>query len=335
MSQQKVRIGIIGGGGIVRAHLPRLKERSELVDVVAVSDVNPQAAQGTAEEFSIPRFSTDYKEWLDEVDAVVIGVPTHLHASIGIDCANAGKHIFMEKPMTRTMQQTEDLLAAVEKSGVQLQVGFVRRFDTEWMTWRELILENKIGRPVSWRHSTAGYGAPSLWFNQEEQGGGPFIDGCIHNIDFALYTFGPAKWAFLNGRTMREGSTALDTGTATVRFESGDEMMLAWSWGLPMGSSGGGIFDFLGPKGTLMYSSGKGPEWKENHLVLDYGEAKETEQIPFITDLGAAFGDQMDEFIAVARGETLPRAGGKEGLESMKLALAVLESGRTGEVVHL
>lgn len=237
--------------------------------------------------------------------------------------------------MTRTMQQAEELLAAVEKNGVQMQVGFVRRFDPEWMKWREQILADKIGRPVSWRNANASFGAPSPWFNQEEQGDGPFMDGCIHNIDFALYTFGPAKWAFLNGRSMRDGNTALDTGTATVRFESGDEMMLAWSWGLPSGSTGGGIFDFLGPKGTLIYSSDKGPKWKENHLVLDYGETQEAEQIPFTSDLDAAFGAQMDEFIAVARGETLPRAGGKEGLASMKLVLAILESGRTGEVVHL
>ena len=335
MSDQKLKVGIIGGGGIVRAHLPRLKERSELVDVVAVSDVNAQAAQGTAEEFLIPRFSTDYKEWLQDVDAVVVGVPTHLHAQIGIDCANAGKHIFMEKPMTRTLEQTEELLAAVEKNGVRMQVGFVRRFDTEWMKWRELILENKIGRPVSWRHVMGGYGAPSPWFNQEEQGGGPFIDGCIHNIDFALYTFGPAQWAYLNARTMREGNTALDTGTATVRFESGDEMMLAWTWGLPAGCSAGGTFDFLGPKGTLMHGQYKGPQWKESHFALDYGDAHEREEVPYVSDLGAAFGDQMDEFIAVAKGAKTPRAGGKEGLESMKLALAILQSGRTGEVVHL
>lgn len=333
MSDQKLRVGIIGGGGIVRAHLPQLKKRSDAVDVVALADVNAEAARQTAEEFSIPTHATDYNEWLNDVDAVVIGVPTHLHSQIGIDCANAGKHIFMEKPMTRTIEQSEALLEAVEKNGVQLQVGFVRRFDADWLLLRDLIQAEKIGRPVSWRHVAAGFGPAALWFNKDEQGGGPFIDGCIHNIDFALYTFGPAEWAFANLRTMRDSSTAQDTGTATVRFQSGDELMLAWSWGLPEGSSTGGIFDFMGPKGTIMHGPAKGTEWKENGYVIDYGHSQE--EATYETGLAEAFNDQMDEFIEVASGKKTPRADGKVGLESMKLALAILESGRTGEVVRL
>lgn len=334
MSEQKLKVGIIGGGGIVRAHLPQLKKRDDAVELVALSDVNPEAAQKTADEYSIPRHSTDYKEWLSDVDAVVVGIPTHLHAQVGIDCANAGKHIFMEKPFTRTREQADALLEAVEKNGVQLQVGFVRRFDDEWLAWRELILQEKIGRPVSWRHVTGAYGAPTPWFNQEEQGGGPFIDGCIHNIDFALHTFGPAQWAFANLRTMREGNTALDTGTATVRFQSGDEMMLAWSWGLPKGSSAGNVFDFLGPKGTLLYSGAKGGDWEPNNFVLDYGEEKEAVAYP-AGALHDGFNKQMDEFVEVASGRATPRAGGREGLESLNLALAILQSGRTGQVVSL
>ena len=109
---EKLKVGIIGGGGIVRAHLPQLQKRSDAVELVALTDVNPEAAKRTAEEFSIPRHSTDYKEWLADVDAVVVGIPTHLHAQVGVDCANAGKHIFMEKPFTRTREQAEELLAA-------------------------------------------------------------------------------------------------------------------------------------------------------------------------------------------------------------------------------
>lgn len=70
MSDQKLKVGIIGGGGIVRAHLPRLKQRSELVEVAAIADVNAAAAGQTAEEYSIPCHATDYKEWLSDVDAV-------------------------------------------------------------------------------------------------------------------------------------------------------------------------------------------------------------------------------------------------------------------------
>jgi predicted dehydrogenase len=333
MADNKLKVGIIGGGGIVRAHLPQLVRRSDAVEVVAVSDVNAQAAQKTAAEYSIPCHTTDYKEWLADVDAVVVGVPTHLHHLIGVDVANAGKALFMEKPMTRTRAQADELLAAVEKNGIPFQVGFVRRFDEEWLGWRELILQEKIGKPVVWRDVKAFYGAQSSWFNQDEQGGGPFIDGCIHNYDFALHTFGPAEWAFANLCTLRDSNTAQDTGTATIRFQSGDELMLAWSWGLPRGVSGTSVFEFLGPRGVLKHS--------DAHEFLIQTEnqpdgSPSVEAVPFPKGaLGEAFNKQMDEFIAVARGEAKPRAGAKEGLESLKLALAVLESGRTGQVVRL
>lgn len=330
-TSRKLRVGIIGGGGIVRAHLPRLKERSDAVEVVALSDVNEQAAQATAEEYSIPLHTTDYKEWLNDVDAVVVGVPTHIHHVIGVDAANAGKAIFMEKPMTRTREQANQLLAAVEKDAVPFQVGFVRRFDDEWLGWRKLILEEKIGKPVVWHDFNSGFGPPTPWFNQEEKGGGPFIDGCIHNYDFALFTFGPAEWAFAHLRSMRQGNTAFDTGTATIHFQSGDKLLLAWSWGLPRTTSGRRVFEFLGPRGVLKYSD-------DNQFQIETeGEESEPaiEAIPFpAASIGAAFNKQMDEFIAVARGESTPRAGAKEGLESLKIALAVLESGRTGQVVR-
>lgn len=335
MSGNKLKVGIIGGGGIVRAHLPQLQKREDAVELVALADVNPEAAQKTAEEFAIPVHSTDYRTWLDDVDAVVIGIPTHLHSQVGIDCANAGKHIFMEKPFTRTRKQAEELLEAVKSNEVQLQVGFVRRFDDEWLGWRELVLQEKLGRPVVWQQVNVGAGPSPKWFNADEQGGGPFLDGCIHNLDFALYTFGPAKWAFCNGHTLREGSTAIDTGTATIRFESDDELMLAWSWGLPAGSSGRRVFEIFGPKGVLMTSALRSEStFQENHFVLDYGETKE--EVPYPPNaIRAAFAKQMDEFIEVASGRSTPRASGTEGLASLDLALAILESARNGQVVYL
>lgn len=334
MAQSKLRIGIIGGGGIVRAHLPQLTKRSDAVEVVAVADVNAQAAEATAQEYSIPRHATDYKEWLDDVDAVVIGVPTHLHHTIGIDAANAGKAIFMEKPLTRTREQADELLGAVEKNGVPFQVGFVRRFDADWLAWREAVLDSKIGRPVVWRDTSGHAGPPSPWFNKDEMGGGPFIDGCIHNYDFALFTFGKPQWVFAHLRTLRETNTAFDTGTATIHFESGDELLLAWSWALPQGIGAGRVFELMGSKGLLSAADVEGDALSSRGYVIQYGDREEKIPVPE-NSLTQAFADQMDEFIAVAQRRSTPRAGATEGLESLQLALAVLESGRTGEVVQL
>jgi predicted dehydrogenase len=329
----KTRIGLVGAGGIPRVHLPQLKRRSDAVELVAVADINPEAAAATAEEHGFARWATDYRQILPEVDAVIICVPQFLHHEVGAAALDAGKHVFCEKPLTRTLEQANVLLQAAQRSSAQLQVGFVRRFDKEWLAFGRAVQEAKIGRPVVWRDVLAIPGPTAPWFNKDEMGGGPFLDGCIHNIDFALYTFGPAEWAFCHGRTLRDGNTAIDTGTATVRFASGDELLLAWSWGLPKGISGGRVFEIFGPKGIMTWPANE-PGDDTRRVVISTAHNRETLSFP-PTCLQEAFDAQMDEFIAVTRGEAKPRAGGTEGLESLKLALAILESGRTGEVVRL
>src|SRR5688572_21532322 len=126
----KVRIGVIGGGAIAGYHLPRLRQRADSGDVelAALADVNPAAA-ATAEKFGIRRFVSDYREMLPHVDAVLVCIPTHLHAGVAVDAIRAGKHVFLEKPVARTMEQARQIMDAAAGSNVAVQVGFVRRFD--------------------------------------------------------------------------------------------------------------------------------------------------------------------------------------------------------------
>ena len=335
----KVRVGIVGGGGIAGAHLPRLKERSDAVEVVGVSDLDVSVAAATAERYGIGQHAKDFHDFLGDVDAVVICVPTLFHAEIAIDALNAGKHVFCEKPMARTLEQADAMMEACAKSGASIQIGFVRQFDDEWMTFRDAVQADKIGRPVTWRHVQASAGPRQWsdrggWFTDEKVGGGPFLDGCIHNIDFALSTFGPAEWVFAHARTIHPENTALDTGTATIHFQSGDELMLAWCWGLPKDCSGANTFDLFGPKGVLSWPHDQPADATERVMMINYGASQET--VPFPANaLSVAFERQMDEFIEVARGEKQPRAGGAEGRAALQVALAILQSGRTRQVVEL
>jgi myo-inositol 2-dehydrogenase/D-chiro-inositol 1-dehydrogenase len=326
----KLRVGFIGAGGIAGAHWPHLQKRSDAVELAGVADVNADAAAALAVQAGMPFHTTDARELLARVDAVLICIPTHLHAEIAAEALRAGVAVFCEKPLARTLEQAETIARAERESGTPLQVGFVRRFDEEWLAWRDVVLQEKIGRPVVWRDVAAYSGPPNRWFNQDEQGGGPFLDGCIHNLDFALFTFGPAQWVFCNGRTLNPDHTAIDTGTATVRFQSGDELLLAWSWGLPQGCGGGRVFEFLGPNGTLTWPH----DGEVARFVLNTGGNES--DVPFPGDaLQQGFARQMDEFIEVAQGKAKPRGGSAEGIASLKLALAIIESARSGQVVVL
>jgi predicted dehydrogenase len=330
---RKVKIGIIGAGGICTVHLPPLKERSEEVELVAAADVNP-AAKALVDKYEIPQFFSDYRQLLPLVDAVLINVPTHLHASMTIEALKADKHVFLEKPMTRTLDEAKEVAAAAAQSKGRLQIGFVRRFDDEWEGFRQAILAGELGRPVTWRHVATSCGPQIRWFTEDLQGGGPFLDGAIHNYDFGMYTFGPVQWVFAHLRTNNPQYTAFDTGTATVHFESGDELMVAWTWGLPPGCVGGGCFDFLGPRGTLLPRADLPADAIKAQFTIHHGKESRTVESPRRA-LEIGYKRQMNEFVDVALGKCQPRAGVREGMESMRVALAILQSGKTGNKVHL
>lgn len=340
----KLRIGIIGAGGITWSHLPHLVRLSQLEsevtpEIVAVADINPQTAQTLADEFGIARVLTDWHELLPIVDAVLICVPTHLHAPIATEFLRAGKAVFCEKPMARTLEAAAEMKRASQESGAPLQIGLVRRFDDEWKSWRDAILDGKIGRPVVWHDVASGAGPGRVpWFFRDEQGGGPFLDGCIHNFDFALWTFGPAQWVFCHGRTLNANHSAIDTGTATVCFQSGDEMMLAWSWGLAPGIAGTRVFEFLGPQGLISLPAVADGEQPRYLIETAQGDDETYNVEPLFyppASIPTAFGRQMEEFVQVAAGKRQPRAGIEQGEQSLALALAVLESARSGQVVTL
>jgi myo-inositol 2-dehydrogenase/D-chiro-inositol 1-dehydrogenase len=235
--------------------------------------------------------------------------------------------------MARWVPAAEAMAFLSRKTGAHLQVGFVRRFDDEWLAFRETIQAGKIGKPVVWQDIQSHAGPAAAWYCQDEIGGGPFLDGAIHTIDFALYTFGPAEWVFANARSFREASTALDTGSATIRFQSGDELLLAWSWGLPKGCSGQRIFQLLGPSGTVRWN-GVPAGSKTGSFVVHQGDRQEEVAYP-ANALMKGYERQIDEFLAVARGEAQPRAGSREGVDALRVANAIIQSGRTASVIRL
>jgi predicted dehydrogenase len=143
-------------------------------------------------------------------------------------------------------------------------------------------------------------------------------------------------------RTLRHTNTALDTGTATIRFCSGDELLLAWSWGLPTSCGGTRVFELLGPEGTMTWTpvGSDGQQLFAIHRSTtnksDGAQAIKTETLisPEET-LEKGFKRQMEEFVAVARGESTPQVDGVQGREALRVALAILQSSRVQEVVHL
>jgi predicted dehydrogenase len=260
-------------------------------------------------------------------------VPTGYHADVVVDIAKAGKQVFTEKPIAMTMADVDRMIDACHKAKVILQVGFVRRFDDDWLKFKELVLSGVIGRPVMWRSVSAGH-MPVKWFIDEKIGGGPFIDGCIHNFDFGLFTFGKADQAIASLRRFRADTTSLDSGTAIVKYKSGDEIMCAWSWGLPQGCSSKFFHDAIGPAGVLNFASGS---QEDGSIEYDISNEKEKNMKVKVEKYNIldSFKRQIEHFIDCVEHKKEPMANGEDGKRVLEVCLAVIESGKTGKPVTI
>jgi len=186
-----IRLGVIGCGGIAEHQLNSIWDEG-LFELVAGCDIRPERLDLFREKFGMQQGWSDYRKMLEEasMDAVMICTPTWLHAENVIAAAEAGLPIFCQKPMAMSSYDCYRMIRTCEKHGVQLQLGFVRRFDTDWGVLKDVIDSGVLGAPVLWRQIAGGPGPKRPFFLDRFEGGGPMIDGMVHNYDFGYVCFG-------------------------------------------------------------------------------------------------------------------------------------------------
>jgi myo-inositol 2-dehydrogenase/D-chiro-inositol 1-dehydrogenase len=154
------------------------------------------------------------------VDAVVIASPPDTHAAITIDAANAGKHVFTEKPVDMTFEKIDAAIAAVERAGIKLQVGFNRRFDANFKAVHDAMVSGKVGQPLICHITSRDPIPPSL--SNTRAVGGLFLDMTIHDFDMACYlTQSDVESVYAIAATMLEGCGEPDTAIVTLRMANG------------------------------------------------------------------------------------------------------------------
>ena len=136
-----IRLLLIGAGRAGMIHARNYLNRVPGARITAVSDTNTECAKSAAAELGVSQIFSDYQTALAEAeaDAVIVVTPTKYHHDIVIAAAEAGKHIFCEKPMAMNVQECNEMIAAARKNGVKLQIGFMRRFDKNFVRAREII----------------------------------------------------------------------------------------------------------------------------------------------------------------------------------------------------
>ncbi len=226
MTNKNLRFGVIGAGRIGKIHAENLATRIPGAEVVAVADVNLPAARELAVRLHIPCALEDYHAILLDptIDAVAICSSTDTHAAIIIEAAAAGKHIFCEKPIALDLAKIDAALAAVETAGVQLQIGFNRRFDPNFRKVREMVAAGKIGEPQILRITSRDPAPPPVSYVRVS--GGMFMDMTIHDFDMARYLSGSevvevyAVAGVMVDPAIGEAGD-VDTAVITLRFANG------------------------------------------------------------------------------------------------------------------
>src|SRR6266478_4994488 len=156
MADRKLGVAVFGVGRIGKVHLESLVNRIPEAELITLADVGASALANVAARFGIGRRFADYRDALKlpEVDAVVICTPTTTHYDAIFDAASAGKQIFCEKPLELTIERIAAINAHVAKCGVQLMVGFNRRFDPSFLKMRETVQAGGIGAPEILRNDS-------------------------------------------------------------------------------------------------------------------------------------------------------------------------------------
>ena len=226
MSTQKLHVGIIGAGRIGKVHAETLAFRLPESRIVAIADVNREAAQAVAARCGIPAVAESSAEILADprIEAVLICSSTNTHADLIVEAAQAGKHIFCEKPIAHSLDQIDRALAAVEAAGVKLQIGFNRRFDANFARVRQAVVSGEIGSPRLLHIISRDPGPPPLDYIRVS--GGMFMDMTIHDFDMARFLIGDeveeiytAGGVMVDPEIGRAGD--LDTALIVLRFRNG------------------------------------------------------------------------------------------------------------------
>lgn len=225
--KKEVNIGLIGAGRIGRLHGNNLAHSVPEVKLVSVADVNlTEDMKNWASGLGIQKISDDPLSVINdrEINAVFICSSTDSHAELIIAAAKAGKHVFCEKPIHTDVSIIKKALEEVEKAGVKLQVGFVRRFDHNHKKVRDTVASGRLGKPHIVKVTSRDPEAQSIEYVATS--GGIFMDMTIHDFDMVRYLSGSEVSEvcsygsiMIDPRIERFGD--VDTAIVMLKFENG------------------------------------------------------------------------------------------------------------------
>ncbi len=323
---KKVNIGVIGTGRIGKVHIATLVQSVPQANVVAIADVSNASASETGQKFGIEKVYGNYKEILNNpgIEAVAICSPTDTHAQYIIEAANAGKHIFCEKPVDLSVKKIQEALDAVKKAGVKLMVGFNRRFDPNFLKVKEMVMDGKIGDPHVLKITSRDPAPPPAEYSAVS--GGIFMDMTIHDFDMARYIAGSeVTEVFTRAAVLVDPEIGkagdVDTAIVTLTFANGALGVIDNSRKAVYGYDQ--RLEVFGSKGMVNIEN----NFPENHRFFNAEGVHGSLPLNFFMDRYLeSYANEMKIFCNVVLNDAPLPVKGEDGLMAVAIALAAKKS---------
>ena len=347
---------------MLQYHAAGFKEAG--AEIIAICDMNPEAASKAATEWDVAATFNDVDKMLAEsgADAVSIIVPNKFHAPLAIQCLNAGKHVFCEKPPALNAAQVEEMIVAANSSGKHLMFNFNNRARPESYKMMELIADGTVGKinsaQAKWIRRTGipGFGG---WFTTKAlSGGGPLID-LLHMVDLAMFFMGYPEPAHVLGQTFNDfiddkgfkgpwgipdvadGTTDVEAAAhGFVTFKTGQVLSMQVSWAemikreevsvVFQGTKAGGKVERLFGSDGLDETA---IDTCEIYVQEDGKSVDKTLEVEKSEDMGRQ--RSAANFVATIEGKEEPLNTPSQALALMKTIDALYESANSGKPVSL
>lgn len=356
----KVRIGVIGCGGIANGkHLPALAKLKQ-VEIVAFCDIVEERATKAAADYgsSEAKVYTDYRKLLEDqsIDAVHVCTPNDSHAEISIASLESGKHVMCEKPMAKTTEEARQMVEAAKRTGKKLTIGYQNRFREDSMYLKDVCDAGGLGDIYYAKaHALRRRGVPTwgVFLDEEKQGGGPLIDIGTHALDLTLWLMDNYKPKTVLGSVYhklgdRENAanafgpwdpkefTVEDSAFGFITMEDGSSIMLESSWALNTLN--------VGEAKTTLHGTEAGADMWDGLRVNGesfsrlYVNKIETEigGVDFYEGHKESDGDRETRmWIESIINDTVPLVLPEQALVVTQVLEAIYESARTGKAITL
>jgi len=312
-----VRVAVVGVGsmGYHHARVYRELSRTMPIELVGVVDANYERARRVAFEFNTKAFASVEALLREGVDAASIAVPTSLHRDIALELIEDGVHVLVEKPIADTLEKALEIVRAAEKQGVILLVGHIERFNPAVQMLREILMEGELGEPITISAKRVGP------FVQRISDTGVIVDLAVHDIDVMNYLLGRGPSSvYAKARNIKHPSGFEDYALIMLSYDNLVDGIIEVNRLTPYKAR---QLTVVGTRGIaeLDYISQSLRIYNERYIK----EARVPREEPLKRELR--------HFIECVTDNKKPLVSGAEGVLALQVALAAIESYRSGRVV--